>query len=125
MKDYELSVLYHPDLEMNLDPVLDKVAKLIEANGGKIVKVEAEGKKRMSYKIKGQEFAIYYYYDLQLPPEAPQKITSVMNITDEILRPQLVKADERKAKYIAYLKEKAAKEPAEGEETKEEVTEEK
>ena len=125
MKDYELSVLYHPDLEMNLDPVLDKVAKLIEANGGKIVKVEAEGKKRMSYKNKGQEFAIYYYYDLQLPPEAPQKITSVMNITDEILRPQLVKADERKAKYIAYLKEKAAKEPAEGEETKEEVTEEK
>ena len=125
MKDYELSVLYHPDLEMNLDPVLDKVAKLIEANGGKIVKVEAEGKKRMSYKIKGQEFATYYYYDLQLPPEAPQKITSVMNITDEILRPQLVKADERKAKYIAYLKEKAAKEPAEGEETKEEVTEEK
>ena len=25
MKEYELSVLFHPDLEMNLDPALDKI----------------------------------------------------------------------------------------------------
>ena len=29
MKEYELSILFHPDLEMNLDPALDKVKKLI------------------------------------------------------------------------------------------------
>ena len=38
MKDYELTVLFHPDLEMNLDPAIDKVKKLIESNGGKIIK---------------------------------------------------------------------------------------
>ena len=27
MKDYELSVVFHPDLEMNLDPALDKVKR--------------------------------------------------------------------------------------------------
>ena len=30
MKDYELTVLFHPDLEMNLDPALDKVKKIME-----------------------------------------------------------------------------------------------
>lgn len=122
MKEYELAVLIHPDLEMNLDPVLDKVTKLIESNGGKIIKVEAEGKKKLAYTIKGQDFGIYYYYTVELPAEAPMKITSVMNITDEILRPQIVTVDPRKAKYQAYLKEKAENEPAEEakEDTKEE-----
>ena len=48
MKEYELSVLFHPDLEMNLDPALDKVKKLIEANGGKIDKEENDGKTGIS-----------------------------------------------------------------------------
>lgn len=116
MKDYELSILFHPDLEMNLDPALDKVHKLIEANGGKITKEEPEGKKRLAYTINGQDFAVYYFIDLQLPPEAPEKINSVMNITDEILRSLLVKVDPRKAKYAARAAEKAPEEESEKEE---------
>ena len=92
MKDYEFTVLFHPDLEMNLDPALDKVKKLIESQKGKILKEENEGKKRMAYSIKKQEFAIYYYFMLELPPEAPGKISSSLNINDEVLRCLLVKA---------------------------------
>ena len=98
MKDYELTVLFHPDLEMNLDPAIDKVKKLIESNGGKITKEENDGKKRLAYKINGQEFAIYYFVDVELPAEAPAKISSTMNINDEVLRYLLVRTDERKAK---------------------------
>lgn len=104
MKDYELVVLFHPDLEMNLDPALGKVKSLIEANNGKIIKEEAEGKKRMAYAIKGQEFAVFYYYELQLPAEAPGKMSGVLNITDEVLRYLLVRKDERKEKYAAREK---------------------
>lgn len=98
MKEYELSVVFHPDLEMNIDPALDKVKKIIEQNGGKITKEENEGKKRLAYSINGQDFAIYYYFDLELPAEAPAKLSSTFNITDEILRYLLVRADERRAK---------------------------
>ena len=125
MKDYELTVLYHPDLETNLDPALDKVKSLIESNGGKIVKTEPEGKKRLAYRLKNQDFAIYYYYDLQLPAEAPNKLATVFGITDEILRAMLVKTDARKARYEEYLKTKAAEEPVSDEkEEKEEKAEE-
>ena len=109
MKDYELSVVFHPDLEMNLDPALDKVKKIIEQNGGKITKEENDGKKRLMYPIKGQNFAIYYYFDVALPPEAPAKISSVFNITDEVLRYLLVRADDRRAKLVAS-KEKSSEE---------------
>lgn len=101
MKDYELTVLFHPDLEMNIDPALDKVKKAIASVGGKITKEEAEGKKRLAYSINGQDFAVYYYFDVALPAEAPSKISSTFNITDEILRYLLVRSDGRRAKLLA------------------------
>lgn len=101
MKNYELTVLYHPDLEMNLEPAMEKVKKLISDNGGKIIKEENEGKKRLAYKIAGQEFAVYYFYELELPATAPAKISSTLNITDEVIRYLLVTVDARKAKMAA------------------------
>lgn len=113
MKEYELAVLFHPDLEMNLDPALDKIKKLIEANGGKIIKEEADGKKRLAYPIKGQDFAIYYFFNITLPTEAPEKLSSTMNITDEVIRYMLVRADARREKAA----EEAAKRAKEAEQT--------
>ncbi len=86
MKNYELTVLFHPDLEMNLDPAIDRVKKIIDSAGGKIEKEENDGKKRLAYKISNQDFAVYYYFDVSLPSEAPAKISSTLNITDEVLR---------------------------------------
>ena len=104
MKEYELSILFHPDLEMNLDPALSKVKKLIETSGGKIVKEESDGKKRLCYPIAGNEYAIYYYFDVELPAEAPAKISNTLGITDEVIRYLIVKADPRRAKYLAEAK---------------------
>ncbi len=119
MRNYELTVLFHPDLEMNLDPALDKVKKLIESNGGKITKEENDGKKRMAYSIAAQEFAVYYYFELELPTNALTKISSVLNITDEVLRYLLVSVDERKLKLEAH--KKARKASSEEDEEKEEI----
>ena len=110
MKEYELSVLFHPDLEMNLDPALDKVKKLIESNGGEITKEEADGKKRRAYSVGGQDFAIYYFFEVSLPAEAPAKISSALNITDEVLRYLLVRVDERRKKMAPAETEEAEKE---------------
>ncbi len=108
MKNYELTVLVHPDLEMNLEPATTKIKDLIEKNGGKIVKESNDGKKRLSYAIRGQDFAVYYFYEVELPAEAPKKIEGVLNITDEVLRYLLVTVDERKLKYEA---KQAARKP--------------
>ncbi|MBR3252771.1 30S ribosomal protein S6 [Candidatus Saccharibacteria bacterium] len=115
MKEYELSILFHPDLEMNLDPALDKVKKMIETSGGKIVKEEPEGKKRLAYPIGKHEFALYYYMNVELPAEAPSKISNTLNISDEVIRHMIIKADPKRAKYAAA---KAAADAAEATEEK-------
>lgn len=108
MKSYELTVLFHPDLEMNLEPATTKVKDLIEKNGGKIIKESNDGKKRLAYSIRKQDFAVYCFYEIELPADAPAKIESVLNITDEVLRYLLVTVDERKLKYEA---KQAARKP--------------
>ena len=123
MKNYELSVLFHPDLEMNLDPALDKMKGIVESAGGKITKVENEGKKHLAYPIEGQDFAIYYYYDVDLPATAPAKVSSSFNIADEVLRYLLVRADDRRAKAEAAAKERAEAAAARAAERAEVVTE--
>ncbi len=89
---------------MNLTLALDKISKLIESVEGKITKSTEEGKKRLAYPIKGQEYAIYYFYELELPASAPAKISLTLNITDEVIRYLLVTVDPRKAKYAARRK---------------------
>lgn len=119
MRQYELTVLIHPDLEMNLEPALDKIKKLIESVNGTITKESSDGKKRLAYGIKKQEYAVYYYYELDLPDRtAAERIMKVLEITDEVLRYLLVTADARKAKMEARRLARAEKE--ESEESKEE-----
>ncbi len=118
MNQYELTFLIHPDLEMNTDAVVSKIKALIDANGGKVTKETNEGKKKLAYTIKGQDYAVYYYLELDLPAEAPAKISSVMNITDEVLRYLLVTVDERKIKAEAKRRERRMNRP----ETQEEQT---
>ena len=95
MKDYELTVLVHPDFESDLEKALDKVRGLVAANGGEIVKEDNWGKKKLAYAIKGQDFAIYVAMDVKLPAAAPLKNSNTLNITDEVLRYLLVKAEAR------------------------------
>ena len=106
MKEYELTVLVHPELEANLDTVLDKVRALVTDNGGEIIKEDNWGKKKLAYSIRREEFAVYVYFEVKLPAEALLKISNVLNITDEVLRYLLVKADEKARQALAEQRQR-------------------
>lgn len=108
MKDYELTVLIHPDLEASLEAPLEKVRTLVTSHGGEIVREDNWGKKRLAYRIKNQDFAVYVYMDVKLPADAPAKISTTLNITDEVLRYLLVTVDEKARKALEEAKNKAA-----------------
>lgn len=86
MRDYELVVLYHPDLEMDLEKPLKKIEGLIKDVGGKITFSDNWGKRKLAYQIVKQDYAVYVYYELQLSDEAVAKLESMFNITDEVIR---------------------------------------
>ena len=86
MRDYELVVLLHPDLEIDLDKPLKKIEKTITGLQGTIVTQDIWGKRKLAYPIKKEEFAVYVYFEIQLPPTSVKKVDAALNITDEVLR---------------------------------------
>jgi small subunit ribosomal protein S6 len=116
VKEYELTVLIHPDLEADLETPLTKVRDIIKNAGGTIVREDNWGKKKLAYAINREEFAVYVYMDVELPADAPLKISNTFNITDEVLRYLLVKVD---TKARAALAEQAKRAEASKDETNE------
>lgn len=108
MKEYELTVLLHPDLEIDLEKPLQKVRDIIAKAGGKIAKEDNWGKKKLAYRINKEDFAVYVYFELELPADAPLKISNTLNITDEVLRYLLVSVDPKVKAKVAETKAKAA-----------------
>jgi small subunit ribosomal protein S6 len=95
MKEYELTVLIHPDLEVDIDAPLSKVRAIVTTAGGTITTEENWGKKKLAYRIQKQDFAVYVYMQVALPADAPLKISNTLNITEEVLRYLLVTVDEK------------------------------
>jgi len=115
LKEYELVVLYHPDLEVDTKPALDKVAGIIEGAGGKICNRDDWGRRKLAYTIKKETHAIYCVYVLELPSEAPKAINATLNITSEVLRFLLVKVDPKIKALIEEDRKEKAKDKAEEE----------
>ena len=108
VREYELTILIHPDLESEQEKALDKVRKIIKDNKGKVVKEDNWGKKKLAYAINREEFAVYVSFDVELPADAPLKISNIFNITDEVLRYLLVKVDPKGRAALAEQAKKAA-----------------
>lgn len=110
MNQYEIAVLYHPDLEIDLEKASSKVEKIIADNGGKIESTDNWGKRKLAYPIAKNDFAVYVFYGVDMPPGNVQKVEQTFNITDEIIRFLITKPDlKAKAKAEVLAAEKAKK----------------
>jgi small subunit ribosomal protein S6 len=127
MNQYEIAVLYHPDLEIDLEKATSKVEKIIADNSGSIVNTDNWGKRKLAYPINKNESAIYVFYTVELPAQNVRKVEAILNITDEVIRflitrPDLkaiAKAEEAKAEKAKKAAERGEREDEDESETEE------
>ena len=112
MNTYEIAVLYHPDLEIDLEKASQKITKIIADSGGKIIAADDWGKRKLAYKIKGHEYAVYVFYTIQLPAEAVRKVEQTLNIADEVIRFLITKPDQKAIAQAEAYKEARARRAA-------------
>ncbi len=124
MNQYEIAVLYHPDLEVDLTKAEERVTKIITDNGGKIVATDNWGKRKLAYDIAGNEHAVYVFYTVEMPGAGVLKVESTLNITDEVIRFLITRPDLKaiaKAEAAKAVKaEQAAKRGDRGEDDQKE-----
>lgn len=113
MNQYEIAVLYDPQLEIDLSKAEAKVKKLVTDNGGKVVKEDNWGKKKLAYPIAKHEQAIYVFYTVEMPGSGVAKVESTLNITDEVIRYLITKPDLKAIAKAEEAKADKAKKAAE------------
>lgn len=99
MRHYEVAVVLHPDLEIDLENTTKKIEKIIESQSGKIEKKDNWGKRKLAYKIKKLDWGIYVFYDILIEPSKVRGINDKLRITEEVLRYLIVSLED-----IRYLK---------------------
>lgn len=108
MNQYEIAVLYDPQLEVDLSKAETKLEKIITENKGKVLKADNWGKRKLAYQINKQDSAIYVFYTVELPGENVTSVEKTLNITDEVIRFLITRPDLKAiAKAEAAKKEKA------------------
>lgn len=116
MNQYEVAVLYHPDLEIDLEKATSKVEKIFADNDGKVLNVDNWGKRKLAYPISKQDYAVYVFYTIEMPASNVQKTERTLNITDEVVRFLITKPDLKAvAKAEAQKAEKAKRAAERGE----------
>lgn len=112
MHQYEIAVLYHPDLEVDLSKAEERVKKIVTDNGGKVIKDDNWGKRKLAYPIKGNEHAIYVFYTVELPGETVRKVESTLNIAGEVIRFLITRPDLKAIAKAEALKAEKAEQAA-------------
>ena len=97
MRQYEVAVVLHPDLEIDLERAMTKIETVITGLGGKIEKKDNWGKRKLAYKIKKQDWGLYVFYQVSLDPAQVQPLDNTLRITDEVMRYLVVSLEDVKA----------------------------
>ena len=113
MSQYEVAVLYDPDLEIDLEKATSRVEKIFVDNGGKVINADNWGKRKLAYQIKKHDTAVYVFYTLELQETSLQKIEGILNITDEVIRFLITKPDLKAIAKAEAAKADKAKRAAE------------
>ena len=92
MKYYALTMIYHEDTSAER---IEEIEARIREHG-KIQNIEDGGLKRLAYPIRDQEFGHFKFYNLTMGDSEPAKLSSELNITDEVLRFLCVRVAERR-----------------------------
>ena len=109
MNQYEIAILYHPSLEVDLTKAEEQILKIFANSKAKVINTDNWGKRKLAYPIKKQEHAIYVFYTLEIDPSEIKKIETTLNITDEIIRYLIVKPDLKAEAAAEEEKQRKAK----------------
>ena len=91
MRNYELVIIIHPDLDDEaINQTLDKIKDWIAKSGGSIDNIDSWGKRHLAYEIQKQNEGIYYLLNLSAPGESIVDLERNLKILEPVMRHMVV-----------------------------------
>jgi small subunit ribosomal protein S6 len=102
---YEHVFLARQDLaQAQVDALAENATKIIEDNGGKVVKTETWGLRSLAYRIAKNRKAHYVMLDLDAPAPAIAELERQSNINEDVIRFLTLKVDEHEKGPSAMMR---------------------
>ncbi|MBS1250851.1 MAG: 30S ribosomal protein S6 [Chloroflexi bacterium] len=94
MREYELAFIISPELdETPTSELVEKIEGWITDAGGTIEKVDALGRKKLSYMIKNMKEGQYFIFNIKLPPTEVASLERRLQLQESILRYLTIKQE--------------------------------
>ena len=92
---YEHVFLARQDLaQAQVDALAENATKIVEDNGGKVVRTETWGLRNLAYRIAKNRKAHYVALDFDAPPPVVAELERQTQINEDVIRYMTIKVDE-------------------------------
>ena len=109
MRHYEVVFLVHPDQSEQVPAMIERYKALIEADGGKIHRLEDWGRRQLAYPIENLVKAHYVLMNIECGHKALTELTDGFRFNDAVLRHIVLARDEAETEPSLILKSKDEK----------------
>ena len=113
MRHYEVVFMVHPDQSEQVPGMIERYKGLIEADGGKIHRLEDWGRRQLAYPINKIHKAHYVLMNVEMSQAASEELDSSFRYNDAVLRNLVIRRDEAITEESIIMKAEKEKESRE------------
>jgi len=94
MRHYEIVFLVHPDQSEQVPAMIERYKGIIQADGGRIHRLEDWGRRQLAYPIAKVHKAHYVLMNIECDQKALNELTGAFRFSDAVLRHLVVSMNE-------------------------------
>ncbi|HEY9032475.1 MAG TPA: 30S ribosomal protein S6 [Pseudomonadales bacterium] len=113
MRHYEIVFMVHPDQSEQVPSMIERYKSTIEADGGKIHRLEDWGRRHLAYPIDKIHKAHYVLMNVEMTQTALDELDAAFRYNDAVLRNLMIRRDEAVTEESAIMKAEREKESRE------------
>lgn len=122
MRHYEVVFLVHPDQSEQVPAMIERYRSMIEADGGKVHRLEDWGRRQLAYPIQKLHKAHYVLMNIECGQEALDELDSAFRFNDAVLRNLVINMKEAETEASPLAKKEEKKEEGKAEAAAEKST---
>lgn len=94
MRKYELMLILDPEMdERSVSTTVEKLLKVVPADGGTIDNVDVWGRRRFAYEINKKSEGFYVVVDLSAQPATVKELDRQLGLNESVLRTKILRPD--------------------------------
>lgn len=106
MRHYEVVFLVHPDQSEQVPAMIERYKSMVEADGGKIHRLEDWGRRQLAFPMQHLAKAHYVLMNIEVSQAVLDELLAGFRFNDAVLRHLVIKRDDAVTEMSAIMKNK-------------------